>query len=233
LQGARLVLGEKWKERRGERLRVLRRELGKPIGPGPRPISARFDQYVEAVLAHTGYWLESARAELEYGLERLIEPLLDGGFLDSRGYQDLIGSMEQQRREARTLDGLVSAYRRIVSDLETSIASPTAAHQDRSLRAALRFIHEHLAEPLSLEQAARAAGFAPDYLWRLFKRREGITFAQYVQNLRIGRAKHLLETTALSIDRVQKFSGFQSRASFHRVFKRSIGMTPTAYRSAE
>jgi AraC-like DNA-binding protein len=222
--------GQPQKERSGERLRGLRRELGASIGDRPKLLLPRFDRYIEEVLAHSGYRLELTSSHLESGLERLCEPLLAGGFLDQKTFDDLWASAQRAAKDARTVMELLASYRRLVSDVEKAIQSPTAARQDRSTLRAQSFIREHLSEPLTLSQVARAAGFAPDYFWRLFKRSEGVTFVRYLEALRLTRAKEMLEKTALSVEQVQKLCGFRSRTGFHRVFKKAVGATPVEYR---
>jgi YesN/AraC family two-component response regulator len=125
---------------------------------------------------------------------------------------------------------LVAAYRRLASDLERSLIGPTSGRQDRGLSRAVAYVREHSAEPLTLVGVARVAGFAPDYFSKLFQRTEGATFTSYLGALRLARAKQMLVSTALSVEQVQKLSGYPTRTHFHRAFKKSVGITPSAYR---
>jgi AraC-like DNA-binding protein len=229
-RGERVVYGEPRPERLAEHLRQLRSELGRSIQDRPGKLSPRFDRYIEAVLAHAGYRLEPTRAHLEAGLERLAEPLRAGGLIDQKSYDDLSTSMERTAEEARTVMELVGSYRRLVSDIEAAMQGPTAARTDRGTRRALAFMREHAGERLSLARVARVAGFAPDYFSRLFKKSEGMTFGRYLQELRVERAKQMLSGTTLTVEQVQRLSGFQNRPYFHRLFKNAVGMTPIAYR---
>jgi AraC-like DNA-binding protein len=229
-RGTRVVYGEPRPERLAGHLRQLRTELGKSIEDRPGKLSPRFDRYIEAVLAHGGYRLEPTRAHLEAGLERLAEPLLAGGFIDQKSFDDLHESMERTAEDARTVMELVASYRRLVSDIESAMQRPTAARTERGTRRALDFIREHSGERLSLARVARVAGFAPDYFSRLFKKSEGVAFGRYLQELRVERAKQMLSGTTLTVEQVQRLSGFQNRPYFHRLFKNAVGMTPIAYR---
>jgi AraC-like DNA-binding protein len=211
-------------------LRALRARLAESVGERPNLLSPRFERYIEAVLAHCGYRLDPARAHLEAGLERLAEPLLATGALDQRSFDDLYASVERAAEDAPTVTELVAPYRRLVSDIESALQSSTAARQNRGTRRALSFIREHLSEPLRLAQVARVAGFAPGYFSKLFKREEGITFENHVRQIRVARAKQMLTSTSLSVERVGKLSGFAGRSHFQRVFKEAVGSTPLAYR---
>src|SRR5436190_454865 len=89
--------------------------------------------------------------------------------------------------------------------------------------------------------SARIAGFAlrqcartstPDSTVRCerFTARASSTSEAYVRNLRVERAKQLLDSTELSIEKVAQLSGFALRPHFHRVFRRAVGTTPAQYR---
>jgi AraC-like DNA-binding protein len=212
-------------------LRKLRMKLAQSIGEHQSRLFPRFDQYVEAVLLHSGYRLEPLRAELDAGLERLAEPLLATGSLDEKSFDDLCERMETAAENVSTVSGLVALYRSVISDIRSAIESPTRARQDRGTSRALAFMREHSREPITLSQVARVAGFAPDYFSRIFRRAEGVTFERHLQRLRIDNAKRMLRGTELGIDGVSRLSGFANRGYFHRVFKSVVGVTPWEYRS--
>ena len=81
-----------------------------------------------------------------------------------------------------------------------------------------------------MERVARAAGYAPDYFAKLFRRSEKVTVARYLHDLRIARAREMLTRTNMTIEQIQGMCGFSTRPHFHRAFKNSVGMTPIAYR---
>ncbi|HEV8244730.1 MAG TPA: helix-turn-helix domain-containing protein, partial [Polyangiaceae bacterium] len=196
-------------------LRDSRQKLGQLSQRSPLKIAAPFERYLELVAARSGYRVDVAQAHMDAGFERLTEPLLASGALDERSFDALCTALEQATESASTAADLLAAYRRIVADLEQALQAPSQAHQERSLRRAVTFIQEHLSEPLTLAQVARVAGFAETYFARLFKQRERTTFGHYVRDLRIERAKQLLDRTPLSVDRVCRLSGFSSTQYFH------------------
>jgi AraC-like DNA-binding protein len=222
--------GEPRRERSTEILRGLRAEIGHSLAEHPSLLLPRFDRYIEAVLAHSGYRLERARAELGAGLERLTEPLLSAGFLDRKSHREMFTAMEEHSESARTVSELVAACRALVVDIKNAMSDRTAAQQDRGTRRAIAFMKEHASEPLSVAQVAHVAGFGPDHFCRLFKRDEGITPERYLMRLRVERAKSMLSGTSLNLESVGTLSGFGTRNYFHRVFKRAVGMTPTEFR---
>jgi AraC-like DNA-binding protein len=228
--GVPIVHGERRSAYFTRDLRKLRATLGESLGERIDLLSPRFDRYVEAVLVHAGYRLEPVRAQLDAGLERLAEPLLATGALDEKSFDAMCTAMERAAQSASTVTDLVTAYRTVVSDVQSAIQSPTRSRRERAIRRAVVFMREHAGEPLTRTQVARAAGFAPDYFGRLFSRTERITFERYLQQLRVARAQQMLSGTSLRIDAVSQLSGFKSRVYFHRVFKQAVGVTPIAFR---
>src|ERR687897_208637 len=88
------------------------------------------------------------------------------------------------------------------------------------------------AEPLEVEDLARAAGLSKAHFSREFRR----TFCEspyvYLLTRRLERAAALLRTTDHSVAEVCLDIGLQGVGSFTTSFKRMYGMTPTEYRAA-
>jgi AraC-like DNA-binding protein len=232
-EGQGVVRAEPRPTRSTEELRRMRADLGRSLGGRPGLVGPRFDRYAEAVLSHCGHRLEPARAHLEYGLERLIEPFAVGGLLDPKAYSELSASMERASEDARTVAELVSSYRRLASEIESVLERPTQDRLLRGTRRALLFMQQHFAEPLRLAEVARVVGFGPDRFSRLFKRQHGVSFASYLQTMRIEQAKQMLAGTKLTIEQIETLCGFRNRTYFHRLFRATTGTTPSAFRRRE
>jgi len=230
-EGRRIVRGEPARRPTSGRLRQLRSDLGRSVLQKPAVISARFEEYIQEVLSHAGHRFESVRAHLEAGLERLLEPVTSDGLLDEKSVSDLWESTERAAGAARTVAALSDSYRRTVADLGHGLQTPKGAQRERSMRRALSFIREHLGEALTLERVARAAGFAPKYFSQLFHQSEGMSYATYLRDLRLARAKEMLKLSRLSVDRVARSCGFRTRTHFHSVFRSVVGVTPIVYRT--
>lgn len=83
---------------------------------------------------------------------------------------------------------------------------------------------------LKLSDVADMAGTNRTYISQFFNRDNGTSFFDYVNGLRVEYAKSLLLTSSDSIAMVAERSGFNSTATFHRVFSRLCGCTPAQYR---
>jgi len=95
---------------------------------------------------------------------------------------------------------------------------------------AKRFIGEHQAESLSLNQMAKALNVSTFYFCKMFKKATGLTFTDYLARTRIERAKNLLLNPNVRVSEVAYDCGFVSLTHFNRVFKRVVGKSPTEYR---
>lgn len=84
--------------------------------------------------------------------------------------------------------------------------------------------------PLRASELAQMLNLAPHAFTRWFKSLYGVPPAAYLKTAQIARALYLLETTALSTSAVGYASGFGTRRSFFRAFKRAAGVTPDRYR---
>jgi AraC-like DNA-binding protein len=228
-RGALLLRAQPDTLRRLSPLRELRRQLGAVTDP-PRALIPRFEQFVEAAVIQGGHRIEVTRVQLETGFDQAAQALVALGMLSEKTYLDLCDALDGTARSATSVDELIAAYRRAVSNLVEFSERPVEAAQHGNVRRALQFVRDHLAERLSLSKVARVAGFAPSHFALLFKRSEKTSFGRYVKRARIERAKELLQGTDLSADRISNLVGFNLRHYFHRVFKEVVGVTPMQYR---
>jgi AraC-like DNA-binding protein len=92
------------------------------------------------------------------------------------------------------------------------------------------FIHERLAEPLSLRLIAAAAGVVPAHLSRLFRVALGTTPMAYVWARRVDAGVELLTSTGLPVGVIAERCGFQTSFHFSRRVRRATGLSPTQVR---
>ncbi|WP_043622552.1 GlxA family transcriptional regulator [Nonomuraea candida] len=96
----------------------------------------------------------------------------------------------------------------------------------------LRWMQDHLGEPLSLADIAARAAMSTRSLSRRFRARMGTTPMQWLVDRRVQRARELLETTDLSVDRIAHATGFGSVETLRHHFARHVGTNPRDYRAA-
>lgn len=94
-----------------------------------------------------------------------------------------------------------------------------------------RIIDEHYAEDLSIERLSKELHYSKNYLGQLFKSETGMTLNEYVNLVRIQRAKKLLTANDYKIYQVAEKVGFNDQQYFAKIFKKVVGCMPSEYRA--
>lgn len=103
-------------------------------------------------------------------------------------------------------------------------------HADAVVKKCQKVLEECFIEPDALSRATQAAGIPERTLKRRFKQATGCSLIDYIQNLRIEKAKQLLESTELDTETVSETCGYEDVSFFRRLFKRLSGVSPAQYR---
>lgn len=94
---------------------------------------------------------------------------------------------------------------------------------------ACAFMERHCAERIGLEQICRCAGLSKSALLRAFAKAKGVTPYSYLENIRIGKARKLLEQGVPPVEAALQ-TGFSDQSHFTNCFSRFIGLAPGLYR---
>lgn len=86
---------------------------------------------------------------------------------------------------------------------------------------------------ISIEDLVNHYHYNTDYYNRLIKKNTGLTYSQYVQKLRIEKAKELMIQTDKSIEEIIHFVGYKSNGFFYKIFYKNEGRTPQEFRENE
>lgn len=99
------------------------------------------------------------------------------------------------------------------------------------IQRAVTYINNNFAANISLDDVSREVDVTPYYFSRLFKEEMGLNFIEYVTNLRMEKAKELLNSsTQLSMKEICREAGYTDPNYFSRMFKKHEGLSPTEYR---
>ena len=116
-----------------------------------------------------------------------------------------------------------------IKNADSSIFHAPQKNQDRILTM-IAFFQENFAERITLEEIADSAAVSTRECLRCFKAAIHQSPMDYLIEYRIRAAKKLLETTDFSITDIALRCGFNSNSYFTKLFHRSCGKTPNAYR---
>ncbi|TYP77452.1 response regulator [Paenibacillus methanolicus] len=92
------------------------------------------------------------------------------------------------------------------------------------------YLQQHYMEDISLESVAAMFHFNASYFSNLFKQRTGRNFSEYLLDLRINKAKLMLERSDEKIALISERSGFRTATYFNKMFKRETGISPKTFR---
>ncbi len=127
-----------------------------------------------------------------------------------------------------TIDHLQAAIReRLLALIDSLAGGPTMS---APIQEAVRYIRHHYTEDVSLLDLARHIDMSHSWLTKRFNQECGCSVPQYMLNVRMERAKEMLEKTNMRVFEVSDAIGFDNARYFVSVFKKAVGLTPSAYR---
>ena len=124
--------------------------------------------------------------------------------------------------------GLLLQFLSVLAEAQRDLLPP--ADNNAYITHMTNFIRTHLEEPFTVQELADYMNLNRSYVTTLFKRYLHCSPHEYIQNCRLTKAQHLLETTTFSVESIACSCGYAKSDSFQRAFLRKVGMTPTVYR---
>ncbi len=91
------------------------------------------------------------------------------------------------------------------------------------------YIHKNYVD-ITIKDLSQKFHFNEDYFNRILKQKEGMTYCEYVQNIRLKEAVQLLVTTNKSIEDIARMVGYNNKGYFYKIFISKYGMKPAIYR---
>ncbi|UQA60925.1 AraC family transcriptional regulator [Polyangium aurulentum] len=98
-----------------------------------------------------------------------------------------------------------------------------------NVQKAMRFMREHAARALSVEDLAKHVGMSPSHFAHRFRAIAWVSPMQYLKQVRLQRGRELLLGDGMRVSDAARTVGYESPSHFSRDFKRCYGSTPAAY----
>lgn len=109
-------------------------------------------------------------------------------------------------------------------------AQNTVQTKQDKLKDLLNYIDTHFAGPMTIKDASVRMGVTDQYFCRYFRRVTGMSFTEYLGDLRLRRAAKEIELTSRAISDIAFDNGFENAGYFFKSFKNKFGVTPLRYR---
>jgi AraC-like DNA-binding protein len=122
------------------------------------------------------------------------------------------------------------AIRHCALPTDTRFRDQDSVRESRIVRTAIAYVENKLHDRISQSEVAGSCGISSSQFSRIFKRNHGTTFQEYVLRRRMGQAVRLLQNPSASITDVCFTVGFNDQSHFTRLFRRYVGVSPSAYR---
>lgn len=123
-----------------------------------------------------------------------------------------------------------SPRRKLVSNMYDS-ENLVNSSKSRRITKACKYIEENISQKISLSDVAMLVNMSDSAFSHFFKKKTGISFITYVNNLRVAKACDLLASTSLSASEICYDCGFNNKSNFIRIFTKRKNMTPIEYRN--
>ncbi|MDF3145583.1 MULTISPECIES: helix-turn-helix domain-containing protein [unclassified Streptomyces] len=215
------------------------------IRPGTRLASICTGVYVLAAAGHldgrpaTTHWADAERFQRLFPKVEVDADVLfidDGDVLTSAGVAAGIDlCLHMVRRDHGTAIANEVARRTVVPPHRDGgqaqyIHRPVPDPQTASTTAARAWALGRLHEPIQLRDMAEQEAMSVRTFTRRFREEVGVSPGQWLTQQRVERARHLLESTDLSVDQVARDAGFGTAQSMRQHLQAALGVTPTSYR---
>jgi AraC family transcriptional regulator, arabinose operon regulatory protein len=188
----------------------------------------------EVIWAHfrpRAEWLEWLHwPEEAPGLMRLhIADLTDRKRIERQLFDmNRLARSDSARREALAMNALEKAI--LLYDQHNPIFAEQST--DPRVLAAMNHLREHLTKKFDASACVAASGLSQSRLYHLFQQQVSQSPQEYLELLRIEKAKHLLERTRKAVQTIALELGFADPLYFSRRFKHRTGFSPRDYREA-
>lgn len=172
------------------------------------------------------FTLQSRVLKLTEAERALVEPLL---------FRIVKELTEKRRAYAQAVRALVEELLIFILRREASADSefpPQRGAKNRKVSEVANYICANFAEISSLDALSGRFYISKYYLCRIFKEVTGMTITQYINANRLKRAEKLLRESSDSVIRIAAASGFGNVTYFDRVFRESLGVSPSQYRKS-
>lgn len=112
---------------------------------------------------------------------------------------------------------------------KTANLSPSSFER---LQGIITYVEKHFRKPISLQAGANQLGLSKEYFCRFFKKNMGMSFLEYINEVRLTHIYHDLIYTDTPISILIEENGFTNQKLFNRLFKKLYGCTPSFIRTS-
>jgi two-component system response regulator YesN len=148
--------------------------------------------------------------------------------LDETEMTRLVSSFGGEIQKSETLSEFIDIFGSFINELLSLRVKKKQVSKE--IAHVIEFIKDNYNENISLKKIADALELTPNYLSALFKKDLELTFSEYLNGIRLDKAKELLLNTNLRSYEIAEQIGFTDESYFSRSFKKHTDVRPNEFR---
>lgn len=187
------------------------------------------NELLGAILFASGGNLEQIKSRLFELLVLISRTAIDHGS-DAAHTLELCDRYRREIGQFTSVDALCYWLSSVVKNFMQSLFDFSDAKHEQIIRQCIQYIGANYSRKLTLDELAGMVYLSPAYLSRIFKRETGVNFSEYLNQVRIEKAKELLRMRDIRMTDIALLVGYEDQSYFTRVFKRITGVLPRIYR---
>ncbi len=159
------------------------------------------------------------------GLHRITYSLR----LTGDAVSELVYTYTELMAKSETLEELFAFFEAFVEEIHRL---RSRNQMSKEVSRVMEWMEEHYKESVDLHQAAEKVNLSYNHLSMLFKKEAGISFSDYLQQIRIEKAKELLLKSDKKLYDIMEEAGFTDQSYFSRLFKKVVGVRPSEFKKS-
>lgn len=190
-------------------------------------LTSIFDQIIQLFEEYNPKYLQAIDATcnilyLSLNLLPDSEKVLEQIFSDEvEGYRSIYNQ--------KSIPQVIAWLKKLEHGLCTYFDTYRNTHKNHIVTQVQKYLNAHLKEKLTLNDVANIFSISPNYLSSIFKKYCEYGFSEYINQIKIKRAKQLLSEGNYKIYEVSDQLGFENSYYFSKVFKKIVGCSPKEY----
>jgi len=190
-------------------------------------------EILSGLLGHIFYVSGNTVERVHFRVMELILLLSRAAIQGGASEEDILEISYRCQREIgyySSLNGILDWLSNILHQYIDMVFAFKDAEYGTVIAQALRYIHQHFQQNITLEETSSAVSLSPNYFSHLFNARMRISFSSYINQLRVEKAAQLLLNSKASLVEIAGEVGFEDQSYFSKVFKNITMLTPGQYR---
>ena len=173
---------------------------------------------------------QSNTEKLRVHMTRILSRLLN---IDTKSGNAILSLQEAMSViEQKNKYEIVEWFRNIIVKMAKNNTALAEDKKEELTKKVKKIVMENPCMDLSLTNLSDLMDLSQSYISRVFKQKTGISYVEYVTNMRIEYSKKLLKQSDMSISEISKKLGYGNSQYYIKIFKSHIGITPGQYKNA-